>query len=54
MDDSLVLLNELSLGFSAGRRLMRLPDIQLLLNNHSVYVIFYPSSSNLATWILFG
>ncbi|VDK76048.1 unnamed protein product [Litomosoides sigmodontis] len=35
IDNSLVLLNELSLGFSAGRRLMRLPDIQLLLNNHS-------------------
>ncbi|VDN06009.1 unnamed protein product [Thelazia callipaeda] len=35
IEDTLTLLNELSLGFSAGRRLVRLPDIQLLLNHHS-------------------
>ncbi|MCP9256874.1 XPO7 [Dirofilaria immitis] len=50
IDDSLVLLNELSLGFSAGRRLMRLPDIQLLLNNHSCeHFSFLSSEADLTT-----
>uniref|UniRef100_A0A0N5ABI6 Importin-11 n=1 Tax=Syphacia muris TaxID=451379 RepID=A0A0N5ABI6_9BILA len=34
-DATLALLNELSLGYSAARRIISLPDIQLLLNNHT-------------------
>ncbi|VDK52307.1 unnamed protein product [Gongylonema pulchrum] len=35
ISDTLTLLNELSLGYSAARRLIRLPEIQLLLNHHT-------------------
>ncbi|CAI4223988.1 unnamed protein product [Auanema sp. JU1783] len=35
LDISLCLLKELSMGYTAVRKLFRLPDIQLLLNNHT-------------------
>lgn len=47
MDMTLALLNELSLGYTAARRLARLPDIQLLLNNHtSEHFVFLSSDAN--------
>lgn len=36
IDDTLVLLNDLSIGYSSVRKLVRLPEIQFLLNNHTV------------------
>ncbi|CAD6193890.1 unnamed protein product [Caenorhabditis auriculariae] len=36
LDLSLSLLKDLSLGYSAVRKLFRLPEVQLLLNNHTV------------------
>ncbi|VDK52579.1 unnamed protein product [Anisakis simplex] len=50
IDQTLVLLNELSLGYAAARRLVRLPDIQLLLNNHTAeHFAFLSSETDLMT-----
>ncbi|KHN87609.1 Ran-binding protein 16 [Toxocara canis] len=50
IDQTLTLLNELSLGYTAARRLVRLPDIQLLLNNHTAeHFAFLSSDTDLVT-----
>uniref|UniRef100_F1KSW2 Exportin-7 n=1 Tax=Ascaris suum TaxID=6253 RepID=F1KSW2_ASCSU len=50
IDQTLNLLNELSLGYTAARRLVRLPDIQLLLNNHTAqHFAFLSSDTDLVT-----
>lgn len=49
IDATLSLLNELSLGYTAARRIIRLPDIQLLLNNHTgEYFEFLSSVADLS------
>ncbi|VDD88080.1 unnamed protein product [Enterobius vermicularis] len=49
IDATLALLNELSLGYSAARRIIRLQDIQLLLNNHTgEYFEFLSSIADLS------
>ncbi|MFH4982898.1 hypothetical protein AB6A40_009607 [Gnathostoma spinigerum] len=50
IENTLSLLNELSLGYTAARRLVRLPDIQLLLNNHtSEHFSFLSATADLQT-----
>lgn len=45
---TLALLKDLSLGYTAVRKLFRLPDIQLLLNNHTVsYLLLFYKSAHL-------
>jgi exportin-7 len=36
VDDSLTLLNDLSVGYTSVRKLIKLDEVQYLLNNHTV------------------
>ena len=54
VDDTLTLLNDLSVGYTSVRKLIRLPEIQFLMNNHTVsfYTIYCLSTiSAFVFWI---
>lgn len=36
VDDTLTLLSDLSIGYTSVRKLVRLPEVQFLMNNHTV------------------
>uniref|UniRef100_A0A914V6U4 Importin N-terminal domain-containing protein n=2 Tax=Plectus sambesii TaxID=2011161 RepID=A0A914V6U4_9BILA len=50
IDDTLTLLNDLSVGYSSVRKLVRLPEVQFLMNNHTnEHFSFLGASTDLKT-----